>query len=225
MTIWIVNDSLDDDSKQSGQLTSKIFRSESKSLPFGITNVLQSTEISHLPKTTFLSTTNPWLMAFHHLSQSSSTALYRRHQDFDLGWTHYKKIVYFYSVNICFCVVIFQNQSGLKQLQGEHMIAVCCSGSEQGRGEEETLNKVFFDSEVSWRADEQNEKFGFRLLGKFLSDLLGLRPPSASDWSTCGSWPIRWSVSSIWRSTNSSCISTSSKPRKFLFSYSNFECT
>ncbi|UJR38494.1 hypothetical protein I4U23_031161 [Adineta vaga] len=68
----------DDDSKQSRQLTSKVFRSESTSLPFGIANVLQSTnessKTSHIPKITSLSTTNPWLMTLHHLSQSSSTA-------------------------------------------------------------------------------------------------------------------------------------------------------
>ncbi|CAF1546949.1 unnamed protein product [Adineta ricciae] len=67
-----------DDAKQPRQLSSKVLRSESTSLPFGIANVLQSTnessKTSHLPKTTSLSTTDPWLMAIHYLSQSSSTA-------------------------------------------------------------------------------------------------------------------------------------------------------
>ncbi|CAF0734782.1 unnamed protein product [Adineta steineri] len=67
----------DDDSNQTRQLPTKIFRSESSSLPFGIANVLQSTnessKNSQIPRTTSISSANPWLMAIHHLSQSSST--------------------------------------------------------------------------------------------------------------------------------------------------------
>ncbi|CAF3568961.1 unnamed protein product [Rotaria sordida] len=67
----------DDDSNQSRQLSSKVFRSESASLPFGIANVLQSTnessKICQTPITTSILSVNPWLMALHHLSQSSST--------------------------------------------------------------------------------------------------------------------------------------------------------
>lgn len=64
---------------ESGEIQSKGFRSESTSLPFGIANVLQSnsesTKISPIPLPTSLSSPiNPWLMAIHHLSQSSSTA-------------------------------------------------------------------------------------------------------------------------------------------------------
>ncbi|CAF3167271.1 unnamed protein product [Rotaria socialis] len=66
-----------DDSNQSRQLTSKVFRSDSTSLPFGIANVLQSTnessKIYPTPIATSISSVNPWLMALHHLSQSSST--------------------------------------------------------------------------------------------------------------------------------------------------------
>lgn len=56
---------------------------ESESLPFGIANVLQITnesrKISPTTQSTFSSSSssssvNPWLMAIHHLSQSSSTA-------------------------------------------------------------------------------------------------------------------------------------------------------
>ncbi|CAF4749001.1 unnamed protein product [Rotaria sp. Silwood1] len=68
----------DDDSNQTRQLSTKVFRSESTSLPFGIANVLQSTnessKICQTPITTSISSVNPWLMALHHLSQSSSTA-------------------------------------------------------------------------------------------------------------------------------------------------------
>lgn len=73
-----INYNLDEDSNQSRTLSSKVFRSESTSLPFGIANVLQSTnessKIYQTPITTSMSSVNPWLMALHHLSQSSSTA-------------------------------------------------------------------------------------------------------------------------------------------------------
>jgi hypothetical protein len=69
---------LDDDSNQPRQLVSKVFRSESTSLPFGIANFLQSTnessKNSQIPVITSISSANPWLMALHHLSQSSPTA-------------------------------------------------------------------------------------------------------------------------------------------------------
>ena len=62
---------------ESERIQSKGFRSESISLPFGIANVLQSnsesTKISPISLPTSLSSVNPWLMAIHHLSQSSST--------------------------------------------------------------------------------------------------------------------------------------------------------
>ncbi len=68
---------LENDSNESREIVSKVFRSESTSLPFGIANVLQSTtestKISQIPISTSLSSVNPWLMALHHLSQSSST--------------------------------------------------------------------------------------------------------------------------------------------------------
>lgn len=68
---------IDDDLNPSRSLSSKVFRSESTSLPFGIANVLQSTNDSskncQTPMATSISSINPWLMALHHLSQSSST--------------------------------------------------------------------------------------------------------------------------------------------------------
>lgn len=60
--------------EESEQIGSKVFRSQSTSLPFGIANVLQSTKTSPISQQTSLSSVNPWLVAIHHLSQSSSTA-------------------------------------------------------------------------------------------------------------------------------------------------------
>lgn len=69
---------LEDIHSESEENLSKICRSESESLPFGIANVLQtaneSKKASSITYSTSLSSLNPWLMAIHHLSQSSSTA-------------------------------------------------------------------------------------------------------------------------------------------------------
>ena len=61
----------------SSHLVSKVFRSESKSLPFGIANVLQSSteplKSSSTSSTSSPPSINPWLIALQQLTQSSSS--------------------------------------------------------------------------------------------------------------------------------------------------------